>query len=236
MNAAGTLGFAPDPRGPFDLTSLGAFITDPISANPRAPAQTRRFLAYPGGFLLHSGYPNPGLSAAIRRYGARWARSPLPVIVHLLAESRADLAGMVARLETIEGMMGIELGIPPDCKTAAARDLVHAASGELPIIVRLPLERADELSEGLVSLGIGGVSLGPPRGAIPDGQGRTVRGRLYGPSLYPLALDAVCRLVRLGLPVLGAGGVYSSEQADIMLACGAIGVQLDAVIWRLGWD
>jgi dihydroorotate dehydrogenase (NAD+) catalytic subunit len=258
MNATGMLGFAPDPRGPFDLGKLGAFVTNPISARPRAPAQRRGFLAYPGGFLLHSGYPNPGLSASIRRYGMRWARSPVPVIVHLLAEGGADLAGMVARLERIEGIAGIELGIPADCRPGDLRELLEAAGGELPIIVRLPLERADELAEALVSAGSSDrtpngspiVSLGPPRGAFPEQgirtapakgeptgeQQRTVHGRLYGPSLYPLALAAVCRLARLGLQVIGGGGVYNAGQAEAMLACGAIAVHLDAVIWRLGWD
>ena len=37
MNAAGCLGFAPNPRGPVDLGRLGAFVTNPVSLAPRQP-------------------------------------------------------------------------------------------------------------------------------------------------------------------------------------------------------
>ena len=63
MNAAGCLGFAPDTHGPTDLSQLGAFITNPISLLARSPAHGPRFLSFPGGFMLHTGYPNPGLGA-----------------------------------------------------------------------------------------------------------------------------------------------------------------------------
>src|SRR5512147_1080331 len=84
MNAAGSLGFAPDPYGPTELEQLGVFVTNPVSLAPRSPAHGERVLSYPGGFLLHTGYPNPGLKNVIRRYAAGWSRSSLPVWVHLL--------------------------------------------------------------------------------------------------------------------------------------------------------
>ena len=77
MNAAGTLGFAPEPKGAVNLELLGAFITNPISLQARTSATTRTSLPYPGAFLLPSGYPNPGLRTAMRRYAARWARSSM---------------------------------------------------------------------------------------------------------------------------------------------------------------
>jgi dihydroorotate dehydrogenase (NAD+) catalytic subunit len=247
MNAAGSLGFAPAQHGPFDLSKLGAFVTNPISLLPRQPAQTRGCLNFPGGFLLHSGFPNPGINGTIRRYAARWAQSRIPVIVHLLPsyskdshgdkpEDEADLAKMVARLESTLGVGGIELGLPPGCPLALAHRLVAAATGELPLIVRLPLERAGELAEGLASPSISAFSLGPPRGELPDRDGKLIRGRLYGPGIFPMALAAVRQISELEVPVIGAGGVYNEHQAETMLSTGAIAVQLDAVLWRLGWE
>ena len=67
MNAAGSLGFAPDRRGPIALEQLGAFVTNPVSLRPRTPAQGARLLPFPGGFLLHSGHPNPGFNRVVRR-------------------------------------------------------------------------------------------------------------------------------------------------------------------------
>jgi dihydroorotate dehydrogenase len=37
-----------------------------------------------------------------------------------------------------------------------------------------------------------------------------------------------------GLPVIGAGGIYTLEQAQAMLAAGALAVQLDGIIWKEG--
>lgn len=236
MNAAGSLGFVPESSGPVDLAQLGAFITNPISFQKRTPARKRTCQPYPGGYLLHSGYPNPGLRAAIRRYAARWARSPIPIIVHLLAENIEGVSRMVPLLEEIEGVMGIELGLPPAVDLQSAQELVQAALGELPLIVRLPVEKAGMYAQSLANSQITAISLGPPRGALYDSQGQSVRGRLYGPSVFPQTLASVQEAISAGVPVIAAGGVYKQRQVEALIEAGAIAVQLDAVLWSLGWD
>lgn len=238
MNAAGTLGFSPDFKGPLDLQSLGAFITNPISWLARTPARGERYLPFSGGFLLHSGYPNPGIKAAVKHNAPRWARSRLPIIVHLLAEDPHTLAQMVHRLEGLPGLLGIELGLPPDIEPGLAYQLATAAVGELALIVRVPFEHAcganpdRSLFDALAQAGVNALSLAPPRGSLPDAHGSPVTGRLYGPAMFPQALAAVTRLSGLGLPFIAAGGVYTSQDIDTMLSAGAAAVQLDAVLWR----
>jgi dihydroorotate dehydrogenase (NAD+) catalytic subunit len=238
LNAAGSLGFAPDPRTPLDLSRLGAFITNPVSSQPRTPASGPRYLPFSGGFLLHTGHPNPGLRAVIRQCAERWQRAVLPVIVHLLAQSAGGLSFMVRRLETVEGVAGIELGLPSGMDTHAACALAQAAAGELPVIVRLPVERAAELASALSlqarETSIAAISLAPPRGVLPAPGGALVSGRLYGPAIFPLALAALHAVLPTGLPVIGGGGVYTIDQAETMLAAGAVAVELDAVLWRGG--
>jgi len=235
MNAAGVLGFAPDPYSPFDLDKLGVFITNPISLRQRNPASGTRCLEYMGGILLHTGYPNPGLEAVIKHYGAHWDSSPLPVIVHLLAGDVNDIARMVARLEEMPGVAGFEIGLPPRCEPAAAAEFTHAALGELPVIIRLPFENATELAPALVDAGLAAVSLAPPRGSMIDQDGNLVHGRLFGPAIYPQALELLLRLLETGTAVIPSGGIYRQEQVDAMLVSGATAVQLDAVIWRGGY-
>ena len=235
MNAAGSLSFTPEGRGPIDLNRLGAFITHPVSLSSRTPAHARGCQPYPGGFLLHTGYPNPGLNQVIRRCRAKWARAPLPVIVHLLGETPDQVATAVRRLEGLEGVMGVELGLPADIDRTAAVDLAQVGLGELPLIVRLPLERATDLAHAVARLSIAAVSLGPPRGVLTNVSGESTRGRLYGPAVFPLAMAAVASLARSGIPVIGAGGVYNSQNAEAMLAAGALAVQVDTVLWIAGW-
>jgi hypothetical protein len=142
----------------------------------------------------------------------------------------------------LPGVAGIELGLPPECDEAIARlfagALAEAAGGELPAILRLPLDHASALAPALVGQELAAISLGPPHGALLDQEGRLVRGRLFGPALFPLALAAVHALAGAGIaiPVIGAGGVYTPAQAQAMRSSGAIAVQLDSVLWRNAWS
>ena len=242
LNAAGILGFSPDPKNPVDFTRLGAFVTNPVSWAPRTPARCDRYLPFPGGFLLHTGYPNPGFKTIIRQHARRWARSPAPVFVHLLAQEPAALRRMVQRLEGVDGVMGVEIGLPPEIDPGLAYEMGMAAVGELASIMRLPFESVTGANESstlldvIMGTGVNAVSLAPPRGTLAGADGSLVSGRLYGPGLFPQALAAVKRLVDLGIPTIGAGGVYSHAEADCMLAAGALAVQLDAVLWRGGFQ
>ena len=69
---------------------------------------------------------------------------------------------------------------------------------------------------------------------LPGPGGAVVRGRLYGPGIFPLALAATKAVVELGVPVIAGGGIYSNENARAVLAAGAMGVQVDSWLWRLG--
>lgn len=234
MNAAGFLGFAPQRNTIIDIKELGAFVTNPVSLKRRTPANGERFLVYDGGFLLHTGYPDPGLKAVIKRFAAQWARQTLPVWVHLLAEGVEELMQMVRLLEEREGVAGVEVSLAADVDPIAAQAYTKAACGELPVIMRLPLQRSLALAETVMEAGAEAVSLGPPRGALPVIDGVLVSGRLYGPAIYPQALEIVRRLSSSGIMVVGSGGIYRYRDAEAMLEAGAIAVQLDAVLWR-GW-
>ena len=235
MNAAGILGFAPDSKGVVDLSSFGAFVTNPISRQAREPAHGTRFVTYPGGFLLHTGLPNPGLSIAIKRFGARWRRSPIPVILHLLAQEPGELVSMVERLEIVEGVMGVEVGLPPDATPELVYQLVQATFGELPVIVRVNLDVSADIVQAMIEAGVSAISLGAPRGTLLDDNDTPVSGRLYGPGVFPLALKAVENFAGLGISIIGGGGVYQTSQVDAMLKAGASAVQVGAALWKGGF-
>jgi dihydroorotate dehydrogenase len=232
LNAAGTLGFAPAAEGWHWPEMQGGFVTNPLSLNQRTPAESRIVQPYPGGCLLHSGLPNPGLHGVLRKYATRWAQSSLPLWVHLLADGPDEIHRMVLALEETEGVTAVEVGFPP----GAARDLIlsmlSAAVGELAVIASLPLTAAGEawLKE-LPRLGVRGVSLTAPRGALPASGGRLHTGRLVGPGLFPQALAALNSVHALGLPVAVGSGVYSVEAGRALLAAGAAAVQIDTALW-----
>jgi dihydroorotate dehydrogenase (NAD+) catalytic subunit len=234
MNAAGTLGFAPDLRVITDLGSLerfGAFVTNPISLRPRLPTGQPAVIEYPGGFLLHTGLPNPGLSGVVKKHAARWERSDLPIIVHLMADRPEETKHMVQKLENIESVMAVELGFAPLLADDIFLITLEMCLGELPLIFSLPHEQVLSLGPRLIQAGAEAISLAAPRGALTTGSGQLTTGRLYGRSLFPQALELVYSAARIGLPVIGAGGVWSPQDVTDMLSAGALAVQMDASLW-----
>lgn len=238
LNAAGTLGFDPmrfiRQIGSLNLQGtleLGAFITNPISMRPRSPTAHPAVLAYSGGFLLHNGLPNPGLDSVLKHYARKWRDSPLPVIVHLMADRPEETARMARKLENIENVMAVELGFAPGLSDDILRYSLDMSQGELPIIINLPAEQILTLGPQLFQDGAVALSLAAPRGALFQA-GKLVSGRMFGPGLFPKSLEIIQSASRLGLGVIGAGGVYSLQDAKDMLAAGALAVQIDTALWN----
>lgn len=244
MNAAGALGFAPDPRAGIPLDSLGAFVTNPLSLRPRRPAAKPELLEYPGGFLLHTGLPNPGLNAGIQKHAARWDKSDLPIVVHLMADRPEETQRMVRMLETQENVMAAELGFAPMLADDILLLTLEMCRGELPLIFSLPVEQVLSLGPRVIQEGAQAISISAPRGALPpprpevlgSGVRGIITGRLYGPSLLPRSLEIVYSAAKLGLPIIGAGGVWNKENAEAMVSAGALAVQVDAALWGFNWQ
>jgi dihydroorotate dehydrogenase (NAD+) catalytic subunit len=232
MNAAGFLGFSDEARRLVDLHHLGAIVTSPLSLGPRSPSQGPRVVEFPGGFLLHTGLPGPGLEAVIRRHRRRWATLQGKVIAHLLARGPDEMLRMADILAGIDEVGALEVGLG-EVASAEAASLVTAASASLrPVLAHLPLDCSREVALSAVGAGASALVLAPPRGAHRLSDGRTVHGRLYGPALFPLAMRALETWLELRVaPVIGAGGIYTREALEAMIAAGASAVQLDGILW-----
>src|SRR6266511_5121575 len=165
MNAAGSLGFAPDSRADVALDSLGAFVTNPFSLRPRVPAAKPELIEYPGGFLMHTGLPNPGLSAGIKTYSSRWNKSGMPIIIHLMADRPEETQRMVRKLESQENIMAAELGFAPLLANDIIRLTLEMSLGELPLIFSLPAEQVLSFGPRLIQEGAQAISISAPRGA-----------------------------------------------------------------------
>ena len=256
MNASGILGFADEYRGLIDFSRLGAFVTNALTARPRTPAHPPNAIPLPNGVLIHTGLPNPGVRAAIRQYDREWQRLGPPVIVHLAATTPEDVRRSVEPLDLAEGVSGVELGLRDDVSVEEMEHVIRAALGGPPVVVRLPILRAVELCEAAARAGADALTVGAPlrasasppgplsrsQSARPgegeskdDGDGQKSKGRFYGPEVFPMALEAVRAVVGAmqasPLPIIGAGGIFSEENARAILSAGAAAVQVDAVVW-----
>ena len=234
MNAAGVLGFAGEYRRLVDFSQLGAFVTNALTATPRTPAHPPNVVELPEGVVIHTGLPNPGVAAALRRYAPEWRRSDQPVIVHLAATTPAEVRRSVERIEQIEALSGLELGLRDDVAAAEAAQLVQAALGNLPLLVQVPFGRTAELIPVLAQAGGDALVVSAPPRVTVEAGGRKVTGRRYSPADFPEALAAVTLAVEMleATPVVGAGGIWGIEQARALLGAGAAAVQVDAAVWR----
>lgn len=231
MNAAGSLGFSPDTRTGISLDSFGAFVTNPISFRSRVPTAHPSVMQFHGGVLLHTGLPNGGLSAVIKKHEARWNRAVIPIIVNLMADRPEETMQMVRMLESIENVMAVELGFAP----LLADDIIllnlEMCLGEIPLIFSLPVEQILSLGPKLIQEGAAAISISSPRGALMNNDNQLVTGRLYGRSLFPRSLDIVRSAAMLEIPIIGAGGVWTDKDAVDMLSAGAMAVQTDIRLW-----
>jgi dihydroorotate dehydrogenase len=231
INAAGTLGFAPDSRNGISLDTFGAFVTNPISLRSRLPTGHPSAVEFSGGFLLHTGLPNPGFNNVLKKYSAKWNRADLPIIMNLMADRPEETQQMVRQLENVENVMAVQLGFAPLLSDDIVLLNLEMCLGELPLIFALPHEQILSLGPRLIQEGASAVSISSPRGAIYDENKKIITGRIYGPSLFPRSLDIVRSAGMIGLPIIGAGGVWTDADVESMLEAGAMAVETDVQLW-----
>jgi dihydroorotate dehydrogenase (NAD+) catalytic subunit len=189
---------------------------------------------------VHTGLPNPGVRRVIRRHARRWARLDCPVIVHVITTSPGDVARACERLAGVRNVCGIELGLDDGTALDDALVFLDAARSAcpLPLIVRLPFDGVERLALPLVEAGVDALTFtAPPRGRLPHPAGEAspdmVRGRLYGPALFPILLQRLTQWAEgLPVPLIACGGIRTSEEARACLDAGATAVQVDALLWR----
>jgi len=236
MPAAGTFGYGDVYRDFINVEKLGAIVTNPITYESRSPASGTRVVPLDAGILVHTGLPNPGLNKVLKRYRNLWLMLPLPIIVHLVGTTADQVRKSVSRLDGEESVNAIELGLNDDISWKEAEELVKAAveKTEKPVLVRLPLQDAYEIAEAVSDAGAGALVIAaPPRGTARDPlTGRLVSGRIYGPLVKPMVLRVVGQIIRrVDIPIIGAGGIHTPQDARDYLEAGARAVQVDSVIW-----
>jgi dihydroorotate dehydrogenase (NAD+) catalytic subunit len=224
-------------RNLISLDHFGALFTSPVSLSARFPAHGARVVPMPGGFLLHTGLPNAGIRKVLQEYEPRWARSPLPVILHVLAESPQDMEQIARNADRCRPLAGLEISLGDQLTMRETRDLLIAAkqNTDLPLFARLPLYNAHILSDvAQQNEAAALVVAAPPRGTERSpAAGRLIGGRVYGWWLKAQVLRVLGRVVQYSsLPVIAAGGVHSLADVQDFLAAGARAVQVDTLLWR----
>lgn len=234
MNSAGALGFGVS--FPYwQLQAPIAYLTPPLTDKPRQPAADRRVFRFPGGFLLHNNTYNPGLRAALRENSERWARSKIPLWVHLLLEDLQTAEKMLSHVEACPAVSAVEISLPPEWNGAQKIALLQSLQCELPLVLRVALNQiGEEWVNQLPVSKFNALTIGAPLGSLPVSDEVMVTGWVYGPGLFPLALQALLQWKGPALPLILGCGVFRQQDAMTALERGAAAVQLDAILWHGG--
>jgi dihydroorotate dehydrogenase len=146
-----------------------------------------------------------------------------------------------AQLSANGGVSGLELLLPRNADIELTRSLVRAITRncDLPLWVKLPLDRAVGLATVAVEAEAVGLVVGQPLSGAAGYQGvnaptgTTVTGPLFGPLTFAPMLAGLLAVAKLNLPcaLIGAGGIHTIRQARQALATGAHAIQIDSALW-----
>jgi dihydroorotate dehydrogenase (NAD+) catalytic subunit len=248
MTASGTFGYGTEYTKLLDVERLGAVVTKAISVKPREGNPGPRTVETPSGMLNAIGWQNVGLEACIRDYAPIWARWQVPVIVNLAGFTVDDYVTVAEALSNTPGVAALELNI--SCPNVASEGTPFALRPELaaevtaavravadvPLIVKLSPNVTDvvEIAAAIYQAGADALSIiNTLVGIVIDTRSRrpvlgNVTGGLSGPAIRPVAVRMVYEVARAlpDVPIVGAGGVMTADDALQFIMAGARAVQV----------
>ena len=200
----------------------------------------------PSGILNSIGLENPGAEGVARSYAKQWRDIGAPVIVNVAGYSIEDYVFVVRTLADVPGVAAFELNIScpnvdggmlfgTDPLLAAQVTEAVKAETDLPVIVKLTPNAPDVVAVAMAIESAGADALtciNTVLGMRIDVRRRrpilgTRSGGLSGPAVRPIAVHLTYQVAqRVSIPIIGAGGVTSTEDALEFLMAGASAVQI----------
>jgi len=257
MLAAGTHGTLDEFGTVCPLERVGALVTKSITPEPRLGNPTWRLIPARAGMLNAIGLANPGIERFAPYLAERAGDIPTVVIGSAAGFSLGDYVRVVSAYDELadRGVPAVELNVScPNVSTGCEfghtpggmrelMDAVRPAGPRLKMFVKLSPGGADivGVARAAVDGGADGLTIGNtiPAMAIDVRTRRprlaNVTGGFSGPGLHPVAVRLVHEVWRrvaraAGVPVIGAGGVCTWQDAAEMILAGASAVQLGTVL------
>ena len=211
-----------------------------MTPEPRAGNPSLRIAETPSGMLNTIGLQNVGIDAFIDEKLPYLRQCHATVLANLSGTTVADYVGLCERLDDVIGVHGLELnvscpnvdsggmefGVDPALLGEVVRACRRATT--LPLIVKLSPNVTDIVELARVCEGSGADALSLINtllGMSIDVATRRARlsrtvGGLSGPAIRPIAVRMVWQVYRaVGLPIIGMGGISTTEDAlEFMLA------------------
>jgi len=247
MTASGTFGYGTEYSQLFDVQKLGAIICKGTTLEAREGNPQPRLVETASGVINSIGLQNIGVKALIRDKAPVWAGWRVPVIVNIAGDTVDEYRKLAQKLDGVTGVSGIEVniscpnvsaggaafGAAPDCAAEVTKAVKSVTS--LPIMVKLTPNTGDitGVAQAVAKAGADAISLiNSVKGMAIDIATRrpaiaNVTGGLSGPAIKPIALALVYEVAgAVDVPVIGCGGIASTEDALEFIMAGASAVQV----------
>lgn len=252
MTASGTFGSGEEFSEFVDLNKLGAVVTKGVANIPWEGNPTPRVAEVYGGMLNAIGLQNPGIDLFIERDIPFLKKYDTKIIVNVCGKSTADYVEVVERLadqpvdmleiniscpNVKEG--GIAFGQDPKSVEAITKEVKKYA--KQPVIMKLSPNVTDitEMARAAEAGGADVLSLiNTLTGMKIDIYKRKFAlanktGGMSGPAIHPIAVRMVYQTAQaVKLPIIGMGGILTSEDAIEMMLAGATAVSVGTANFR----
>ena len=246
LTASGTFGQGVEYAELIDVSRLGAIVNKGTTVLARPGNPQYRIAETPSGILNSIGLENPGAAGVAKKYAKAWAQLGVPVIVNVAGYSVDDYVTVVSEFAGIASVVAYELNIScPNVKGGMlfgfdpdlAGEVTAAVKQEtdLPVIVKLTPNAPDvvAVARAIEQAGADGLTaINTVLGMRIDIKKRrpilgTGSGGLSGPAIRPIAVHITYQVAQaVSIPIIGAGGVTSAEDALEFLMAGASAVQV----------
>jgi dihydroorotate dehydrogenase (NAD+) catalytic subunit len=243
--ASGTFGYGVEYSRLIDLNQLGAVTVKGMRLNPVHGNSTPRTVEVASGLINAIGLQGPGVDGFIKKYWPFLKTLKVPTIINIWGTTVEEYAEVARRFDALGGVGALELNVScPNIKEGGAQfgtdvkllaQVVAACrkATKLPLITKMspnvvsiaPYAKAAE-DAGSDALAI---TNSYPAMAI-DIETRkpklaNVTGGLTGPAIKPIAIKLVWEAAKaVKIPIIGMGGIQSSDDAIEFLMAGATAV------------
>ena len=246
MTASGTFGSGQEYSEFVDLNKLGAVVTKGVANVPWPGNPTPRVAEVYGGMLNAIGLQNPGIDVFVQRDIPFLTHYDTRIIVNVCGKTASDYIEVVERLaEQPVDMLEINISCP-NVKEGGIAFGQNAASVEeitkevkkyarQPVIMKLSPNVTDitEMAKAAEAGGADVISLiNTLTGMKIDVNRRKFAlanrtGGMSGPAVHPIAVRIVYQAAQaVNIPIIGMGGVQSTEDALELILAGATAVSV----------
>jgi dihydroorotate dehydrogenase (NAD+) catalytic subunit len=247
LTASGCCGYGLEFEGLFDLTRLGGICTKGLSARPLQGNDPRRIQETPAGMINSIGLQNIGARAFVEERLPRLRAYDVRVVCNVFGYTVEQYIEAIEILNDGEGIDAYELNIScPNVKEGgliignnprAAAEVTEAVKrvARRPVVVKLSPNISDVpgMARAIESAGADALSLiNTLVGMSVDVHTRrpriaSITGGLSGPAIKPVAVRMVWQAAAaVRIPIIGIGGVATTEDALEFLIAGATAVQV----------